>query len=112
MIDPLDGTKDFVWGGDRYSIMIWLCVDWNPELWVVFCPSSWNLYYAERWNWAFFLNEKIQPTPEKIHVSNIDEIKEARYITKSKFSEKRLINEQIDESFPFKENMIDEVLVL
>lgn len=103
MIDPLDGTKDFVWCGDRYSIMIWLCVDWNPELWVVFCPSSWNLYYAERWNWAFFLNEKKQSIPEKIHVSNIDEIKEAIYLSKSKFSENRLINKRIEENFPFKE---------
>lgn len=103
MVDPLDGTKDFVWVGDRYSVMIWLCVDWEPELWVVFCPSTWDLYYAKKWSWAFFLNENKHFGSEKIGVSNINEIEEARYFTKSKFSEKRLVNEKIEESFHFKE---------
>ena len=103
MIDPLDGTKDFVWGGDRYSVMIWLCVDWEPEIWVVFCPSTWDLYYAQKWNWSFFLDGKNQSAPQKIKVSNIDKIEEARYLTKSRFSGRRLENEKIWESFSFRE---------
>lgn len=103
MVDPLDGTKDFVWVGDRYSIMIWLCIDWRPELWVVFWPSTWDLYYAKNWTWSFFLNRKKGLSPQKIEVSKINEVGEARYFTKSKFSEKRLTNEKIEENLPFKE---------
>lgn len=103
MIDSLDGTKDFVWFGDRYSVMIWLCVGWEPELWVVFSPSTWDLYYARKWSGAFFLNQKKQPIPQKIEVSKISNVEEARYFTKSKFSEPRLINDKIKEIFSFKE---------
>ena len=103
MIDPLDWTKDFVWGGDRYSVMIWLCIDGDPETWVVFCPSSGDLYYAQRWNWAFFLNLKKQTNPQRIETSKIDKVEDARYFTKSKFSEKRLTSEKIEENLHFKE---------
>jgi len=102
MVDPLDWTKDFVWAGERYSIMIWLCVDWQLELWVVYCPTIWDLYYAEKWNWAFFSNKKKQQNLQKIEVSKIDKIEEANYFTKSKFSEKRGTNEKIEEIFHFK----------
>ena len=105
MIDSLDGTKDFLWKGERYSVMIWLCVDWKPELWVVFCPSSCDLYYAKRWNWAFFFNQKNQSFPQRIEVSKIDNIEDARYLSKSKFSEPRLVNEKIKEKFSFKETL-------
>ena len=105
MIDSLDGTKDFLWKGERYSVMIWLCVDWKPELWVVFCSSSCDLYYAKRWNWAFFFNQKKQSVPQKIEVSEIDNIEDARYLSKSKFSEPRLANEKIKEKFSFKETL-------
>ena len=103
MIDPLDGTKDFVGMGNRYSIMIWLSIDWEPEIWVVFAPSTWDLYYAKKWSWAFFSNEEKQLSLQRILVSEIEDIEEARYFTKSKFSEKRLINEKIQESFHFRE---------
>lgn len=103
MIDPLDGTKDFVWWGDRFSVMIWLCVDWEPNLWAVLCPSTWGLYYAKEWKWAFYVNQKTQSAPQRIEVSKVSNIEESRCLSKSKFSEKRITNERIEETFPFKE---------
>ncbi len=102
MIDPLDGTNDFVNNWNRYSVIIWLCINWNPVLWAVFCPVISNLYYAEKWKWAYFVNTEINNKPEKIHVSDIDLIEASNYFTKSKFSEQREINEKINKTFNFK----------
>ncbi len=40
LVDPLDGTKEFVRGGDDYTVNIGLIVDGLPRLGVVFAPAS------------------------------------------------------------------------
>jgi len=103
MIDPLDWTKDFIWQWGRYSIMIWLCIDWIPELWVVLSPTAWNLYYAKKWKWSYWMNNNDEKEIKKLHVTNINKIQESRYFSKSKFSENRTTNERIEENLQFKE---------
>ena len=39
LVDPLDGTKEFVRGGDDYTVNIGLIVDGSPRLGVVFAPA-------------------------------------------------------------------------
>lgn len=39
-VDPLDGTEDFVRGGDDYAVMIGLCVGGDPVLGVVVQPET------------------------------------------------------------------------
>jgi 3'(2'), 5'-bisphosphate nucleotidase len=39
LVDPLDGTKEFVRGGDDYTVNIGLIVDRTPRLGVVFAPA-------------------------------------------------------------------------
>ena len=39
LVDPLDGTKEFVRGGDDYTVNIGLIVDGAPRLGVVFQPA-------------------------------------------------------------------------
>ena len=39
LVDPLDGTKEFVRGGDDYTVNIGLIVDGAPRLGVVFAPA-------------------------------------------------------------------------
>lgn len=46
MIDPLDGTRDFIRGGDGYSVMIGLCREARPVLGVVYQPRTGLLYRA------------------------------------------------------------------
>ncbi len=104
MIDPLDWTKDFVWWWDMSSVMIGLCVDGIPELGVVFAPIRNSLYYAQKGQWAYYISH--HTTAQKIHVSNTNSIHEVTYFSKSKFSEKREINEKIEEVFSFK-NILD-----
>ena len=44
LVDPLDGTKEFVRGGDDYTVNIGLIVDRAPRLGVVFQPARDRLW--------------------------------------------------------------------
>ena len=44
LVDPLDGTKEFVRGGDDYTVNIALVVDGEPRLGVVYAPASGRLH--------------------------------------------------------------------
>ncbi len=43
-VDPLDGTKEFVRGGDDYTVNIGLIVDGVPHLGAVFAPATQRLH--------------------------------------------------------------------
>jgi len=44
LVDPLDGTKEFVRGGDDYTVNIGLIVEGLPKLGVVFAPARGALH--------------------------------------------------------------------
>ena len=44
LVDPLDGTKEFVRGGDDYTVNIGLIVDGSPRLGVVYQPACNRLW--------------------------------------------------------------------
>ena len=44
LVDPLDGTKEFVRGGDDYTVNIGLIVNGTPNLGVVFAPATEQLH--------------------------------------------------------------------
>lgn len=44
LVDPLDGTKEFVRGGDDYTVNIGLIIDGAPRLGVVYQPASDKLW--------------------------------------------------------------------
>jgi 3'(2'), 5'-bisphosphate nucleotidase len=44
LVDPLDGTKEFVRGGDDYTVNIGLIVNGTPHLGVVFAPATEQLH--------------------------------------------------------------------
>lgn len=44
LVDPLDGTKEFVRGGDDYTVNIGLIVNDAPRLGVVFAPETGRLH--------------------------------------------------------------------
>ena len=46
MVDPLDGTRDYVRGLPGFAVMIGLCVDGRPSLGVVYQPLGDVLYRA------------------------------------------------------------------
>ena len=46
LVDPIDGTKDFIRREDGYAVMIGLVVDGAPALGVVYQPALDRLFYA------------------------------------------------------------------
>ncbi len=48
LVDPLDGTKEFVRGSDEFTVNIALIENLEPVLGVVYTPAKELLYYAER----------------------------------------------------------------
>lgn len=54
LIDPLDGTKEFIKGNGEFTVNIALIEKDNPILGVVFIPALNLLYFASKWiNGAF-----------------------------------------------------------
>lgn len=55
IIDPLDGTKDFIQKTDEFSIIIGLAKNGVPILGVIFAPMLDELYFAEKNKGAFLI---------------------------------------------------------
>lgn len=70
IIDPLDGTTNFLHGLPQFAISIALERDREPFAGVVFCPILDELYYAER-GFGAYLNDR------RLRVSGRDDLTEA-----------------------------------
>lgn len=46
LVDPIDGTKDFIRGGDGFAVMIGLAIDGVPVLGVVYQPTLDRMFFA------------------------------------------------------------------
>ena len=57
LIDPLDGTKDFIAKNDEFTINVALIVDNIVSIGVVYIPVTGSVYYAEK-NKGAFKNDK------------------------------------------------------
>jgi 3'(2'), 5'-bisphosphate nucleotidase len=66
LVDPLDGTKEFIKRNGEFTVNIALISNHEPVLGVVHVPVSGNDYYACRGRGAFFCRNG--GSPEPIHV--------------------------------------------
>ncbi len=69
IIDPVDGTKDFVAKNGEFATNIALCKDHEIVVGVVIIPFTGEIYYAIKNHGAYYLKNK-DSEPERIHVSN------------------------------------------
>ncbi|MBR9703405.1 3'(2'),5'-bisphosphate nucleotidase CysQ, partial [Candidatus Woesearchaeota archaeon] len=81
----LDGTKDFIMGGDGFSVMIGLLVDKRPVLGVVYAPLQETFFFAESGAGAF-MERKGLVTP--LRVSESDNLSTFRLIVSKHHFEK------------------------
>ena len=58
LVDPLDGTLDFVRGGQEFSVNMGLVVDGVPTLGVLYAPACDDLFYGEP-DKAFRVNKNV-----------------------------------------------------
>lgn len=76
MIDPLDGTIDFIHGRPDFSTMIGLLIDGRPALGVVFQPITGKLYRAVQGGGAEEMDANGRIT--SMHVSQVEDLTELR----------------------------------
>ena len=78
MVDPLDGTKDFIRGRDGFAVMIGLYDGVEPALGVVYQPIGDKLYYATRGDGAFVVRGG--GAPERLRVSSVADPSQIRMV--------------------------------
>jgi len=62
VVDPLDGTKEFVMGISEFSVSVGLVQDGRPQLAVIFNPATDELYSASRGDGVFYNGAAVQTT--------------------------------------------------
>jgi myo-inositol-1(or 4)-monophosphatase len=60
VVDPLDGTKEFVKGLPEFAISVALLIESRPALAVVYNPPQNELFVAERGGGAYFNGERVR----------------------------------------------------
>lgn len=80
LVDPIDGTKDFIAGRPGFAVMIGLLVAGKPVLGVVYQPIGDTLCFARRGQGAF---RQVGPggAVEPLHVSQVSTLAEARMVS-------------------------------
>lgn len=71
MVDPLDGTKEFIHRNGDFTVNIALIREGEPVLGVVYQPVNGDLYYADKETGAFStkngITSALKTTPFSIH---------------------------------------------
>lgn len=77
IVDPLDGTKEFIKKNDEFTVNIAYIVDGKPEIGVIYAPALKILYFAVVSESMAFKNKIDQPEEERIEgiFRNAQEIK-------------------------------------
>lgn len=84
IVDPLDGTKDFIQKTGEFTVVIGLVQNDQPIMGVVYRPTTKELYYAEKNKGAFI---EVDGNEKRIVVSKSESISSARFtVSKSDFS--------------------------
>lgn len=86
LLDPLDGTKEFLAGIPEFTVNLALIEDRSPVLGIVYAPALKKLYYAEKGRGAWVFDQK---TGKKFPLKAIPRKKNRRAV-ESRFHKKPL----------------------
>ena len=104
MVDPLDGTKDFVGGRASFAVMIGLLDNNVPKLGVIFNPITNELFYAAKGGGAF---REYDGRTERLHVTNNHKLSEATLVVRNQIAgDIRPLDEQVN-NLPVKNTLPD-----
>ena len=94
MVDPLDGTKDFIAGRVNYSVIIGLLEYGKPTMGVVYAPSTHELFYATAGNGAFSIKNDIT---NQLHVTGKRKLSTARMVVRNMvYGDNRPLDDWLD----------------
>ena len=73
LIDPIDGTRDYIKKKDEYTLNAALIIDLKPALGVIYAPAKDRLFYSYGKDFAFEINngKKINLNCKKINSNEI-----------------------------------------
>ena len=73
LIDPIDGTKDYINKKDEYTLNAALIIDLKPALGIVYAPAKDRLFFSYGKNLAFEINngKKVDLNCKKINTNEI-----------------------------------------
>ena len=71
LVDPLDGTKEFIKESGEFTVNIALIENKIPILGVIYCPAKGYTYFAEKGRGAWY-TESTPENAEKIHSTSPD----------------------------------------
>jgi 3'(2'), 5'-bisphosphate nucleotidase len=74
LVDPLDGTKNFIAKKGGFTVNIALIENHNPVLGVVYVPITDDIYYAEIAKGAYKNNKKIFNNSSRINLIGADSV--------------------------------------
>ena len=74
LVDPLDGTAGFIKGSGEYSVNIALISENQPQLAVLYAPTSKTLYLAGRGEGAYCQQGKTGPKSIKARPADLDRL--------------------------------------
>ena len=72
LVDPLDGTKDFIVKDNQFTVNIALIDGRKPVLGVISIPAEHTLYWAEKGNGAYKDGKKIECNNERRNLIGSD----------------------------------------
>ena len=80
LIDPIDGTKDYIKKKDEYTLNAALIIDLKPALGIIYAPAKNRLFYSYAKNLAFEMNngKKLVLNCKKKHTSEIIGLESSR----------------------------------
>ncbi|TSD02986.1 MAG: inositol monophosphatase [Parcubacteria group bacterium Athens0714_16] len=94
IVDPLDGTKDFISGSGEFTVVIGLSRKQTPFLGAVYRPTTKELYFAETGNGAYL--QKYNNEPIRLSVSNVNIFTESKIVSSHFNDEFEKVIEQIN----------------
>lgn len=98
VIDPLDGTKEFIKRNGQFTVNIALSYKHRSVMGVIYVPVSGELYFASQGDGAYY-QKRSDLTPERIHVSSNRDKTQLRMVASSSHASPHL-DELIDKIKP------------
>lgn len=89
LVDPIDGTKDFIAGRVGFSVMIGLLDERGPAFGVVYQPLESRLWFAVRGRGAYEVRGEgtAASAPRRLSVSTVDTLTAARMVSSASVRE-------------------------
>ena len=91
MVDPLDGTKDFIAKNGDFTVNIALIENFRPILGIVYIPVSGDVYYAEEGKGAYKNGIEIYNNSQRIDLIGGDSIHHSTKEVKAFFKKHNIL---------------------